>query len=235
LAAVRPADPVGSARPFLVAHRAANDLAGLRAAEAAGARVVEADVHLHRNRLEVRHLKTAGPLPLLWDRWRVANPFAPRLVLPDLFAALSPATALVLDLKGRDARLADAVARMVDESSVREVIVCARSWALLERLDDHPSVRPVHSAGHRFQIRALHRRYGCRSLAGVAVHERLLTSRLVAELRSYAALVMTWPVNTFETAGRVLDWGVDGLVTDRLAVVSSAVESHARLDPCPAS
>ena len=50
------------ATPLLIAHRAGNDPAHLRAAEAASADVIEADLHLWRGRLELRHLKTAGPL-----------------------------------------------------------------------------------------------------------------------------------------------------------------------------
>ena len=59
-------------RPFVVAHRAGNDLGTLRRAEALAIPLVEADVHLRRGRIEVRHLKTLGPLPVLWDRWRLA-------------------------------------------------------------------------------------------------------------------------------------------------------------------
>jgi glycerophosphoryl diester phosphodiesterase len=45
-------------RPRLVvAHRAGNDLARLRAALDAGADLVEADIHAFRGRLEVRHHK----------------------------------------------------------------------------------------------------------------------------------------------------------------------------------
>ena len=48
--------------PFVVAHRAGNDLTDLRAAELLGNTVVEADVLLHRGRLEVRHPRTLGPV-----------------------------------------------------------------------------------------------------------------------------------------------------------------------------
>ena len=79
-----------------MAHRAGNDLARLREAERLGA-VVEADVRLWRGRLEVRHLKTIGPVPILWDRWELASPFAPRLELHALLAAARPGTQLMLD------------------------------------------------------------------------------------------------------------------------------------------
>ena len=56
-------------RLLAVAHRAGNSLSGLQRARELGVDVVEADVHLRRGRLEIRHLKTLGPLPWLWDRW----------------------------------------------------------------------------------------------------------------------------------------------------------------------
>ena len=61
-----------------IAHRAGNSLAGLHAANELGVDVIECDVHRHRGHLEVRHLKTAGPLPFLWDRWELAPASAPR-------------------------------------------------------------------------------------------------------------------------------------------------------------
>ena len=62
----------------------------LRRAEALEPCLVEADLHLRRGRIEVRHLKTLGPLPLLWDRWRLAPGWRPRLELGALLAAAGP-------------------------------------------------------------------------------------------------------------------------------------------------
>ena len=44
-------------------------------------RVIEADVHLFRGRIEARGLKTLGPVPVLQDGWKLASPFGPRLAL----------------------------------------------------------------------------------------------------------------------------------------------------------
>ena len=57
-------------RALLVAHRAGNDPRSARAAAQAGADLVEADVHLRRGRLELRHPRRIGPV--LWDREGVA-------------------------------------------------------------------------------------------------------------------------------------------------------------------
>ena len=71
---VRRDDHGGSASPYAalmnvlaIAHRAGNSLTELRQAAALGVDAIECNVH-ERGRLEVRHLKTAGPLPFLWDR-----------------------------------------------------------------------------------------------------------------------------------------------------------------------
>ncbi len=203
--------------PFFVAHRAGNDLAKLRTAEEHGLDLVEADVRLFHGRLEVRHLKTLGPIPLLWDRWQVANPFAPRLYLRDLLAATGPDTELMLDLKGRSQRLATGVlAELRPTLGSRRVTVCARAWPLLEPFEDLPGVRTIHSVGSVRQLEALLRLGRARRLQGISIHERLLTPDAVADLRGVADLVMTWPANAVDRARELLAMGVDGLITDRL-------------------
>src|SRR5918997_223266 len=100
-----PAEDAPARRPVAVAHRAGNDLARLREAEARGFDVAEADVRLFRGRLEVRHHRTVGPIPVLWDRWALAPPWRPRLRLDELLAAADVRTHLLLDLKGSDLKL----------------------------------------------------------------------------------------------------------------------------------
>ena len=111
---VRQAPP--GMRPFVVAHRAGNDLDRLQRAQELGLGVVEADLHLYAGRIEVRHLKTLGPLPVLWDRWTLASPWAPRLRLDRLLASVRPGTELMLDLKGRDRRLPALVAAALEST-----------------------------------------------------------------------------------------------------------------------
>ena len=97
----------------------------------------------------------------------------------------------------------------------RRFTVCARSWPLLDRFDGLP-VRRVASVGSRRQLRALLERFrdGSRSLDGVSIHERLLDAGVLAELRSVAALVLTWPVNAPARALELVRMGVDGLISD---------------------
>lgn len=176
--------------------------------------LVECDVRSFRGRAEVRHLKTLGPLPVLWDRWRLANPFAPRLELSQLLEACGPETELMLDLKGRDRRLARLVLAALSAHPLLRVTVCARSAALLEPFRSYAQIRTVYSIGRRRQLRALALRFDGRRYDAVSIHERLLDDRTVRQLARYADLVMTWPVRTVEQAQRLLDWGVHGLITD---------------------
>lgn len=196
----------------------------LRHAEGLRPRLVEADLHLRRGRIEVRHLKTLGPLPLLWDRWRLAPGWRPRLQLEALFAAAGPGTELMLDLKGRDRRLARRVAdALIAGPRPPRVTVCSRNWALLEPLRGLPGVRLVHSVGSRRQLRALRRRFTGRRLAGISIHRDLLDAGTAADLRTRADLVMTWPVASVEEARALAGWGVDGVITERFDALAAAL------------
>lgn len=198
---------------FVVAHRAGNDLSRLKEAEKLGVALVEADVRLWRGRLEVRHLKTIGPLPILWDRWRLANPFSPRLELGDLLAGAQRETHLLLDLKGRNPRLSQLVLRELP--SGRQVTICARSRRLLQPFAGRGDVRLFQSVGSKRQLRALLRRVDELVLDGVSIHERLLDERVVAELRRRSSTVMSWPVNNLQRARELALLGVQGLISDR--------------------
>jgi glycerophosphoryl diester phosphodiesterase len=208
--------------PFVVAHRAGNDLALLARAEAVPVRLVEADVHLFAGRLEIRHLKTAGPVPILWDRWKLAPSWVPRLLLGELLEAVAPGTELMLDLKGRDPRLPGRVAASIGN---RRVTLCSQNWRLLEPLARVPGARLVHSVGSRRRLAALHRRFGGRRLAGVSIHRDLLDANTVAGLKRVAAVVMTWPVATVEQARQLAAMGVDGVITENFEALAAALNS----------
>lgn len=180
-----------------------------------GIAVVEADLHLYAGRIEVRHLKTLGPVPVLWDRWTLAPPWTPRLRLDRVLTAMRPGTELMLDLKGRDPRLPALVAAALAEHAPgAPVTVCARHWPLLDQLPGVQAVRPVHSVGARRQLEGLRRRFGGRRLDGVSIHRKLLDARTVDDLRRRADVVMTWPVLTREDVRELIGWGVQGLITE---------------------
>jgi glycerophosphoryl diester phosphodiesterase len=128
----------------------------------------------------------------------------------------------MLDLKGRDERLATRVLAAIEPHlGRRRFTVCARHWSMLEAFAGQP-VRRVHSVGNARQLRRLLSRYAGHRLDGVSIHERLLDAESVSSLRMIADVVMTWPVNRPERARELLRLGVHGLITDDPAGISRA-------------
>lgn len=177
-------------------------------------------MRLFHGRAEVRHLKSVGPLPLYWDRWAVASPFRRHLVLSDLLDTTGSATELMLDLKGSRRRLAELVRdALLPHLPRRRFTVCARSWQLLDVFEGLP-VRRFASAGSSRELRSLLRHFAGARVDGVSVHTRLLDARVVSEIRAVADLVLTWPVNAPAKARELVGLGVDGLISDRIGVVT---------------
>ncbi|MBI2245647.1 MAG: glycerophosphodiester phosphodiesterase [Nocardioides sp.] len=207
--------------PLAIAHRAGNSLAGLHEANLLGADVIECDVHAHRGRLEVRHLKTAGPLPFLWDRWELASAAAPRLGLAELLDADRRGTTFMLDLKGRAVSTGLAVAGLLHERAHEHpVLVCGRFWPAVEAVARLPYVRPVLSARNRAERAALLRwidradRSDRPAPYGVSLHRSLLDPTLVGRLRGAVEVVMTWPIDDLEWLDRVVGLGANGVITN---------------------
>ena len=70
------------------------------------------------------------------------------------------------------------------------------------------------------------RHAGTARIEGVSIHERLLDLASVTELRRVAGVVMTWPVNDVGRATELVRLGVDGLISDRLGVISDLAASE---------
>lgn len=205
-----------------IAHRAGNSLAGMHAANELGVDVIECDVHSYRGRLEVRHLKTAGPLPFLWDKGELVSGSAPRLGLQELLEADEHGTLFMLDIKGPWTWAGRDVARMLhDGGHHRPVLACGRWWPSIDAMAHLPYVRPVLSARNRFEMGRLRRRLvrGPRPY-GVSVHRDLLDREVVAWLHEHVEVVMTWPVNDLTSLDRLLEIGVRGVISDEAHVLA---------------
>jgi len=220
-----------------IAHRAGNSLAGLAEANDLGVDVIECDVHGHRGRLEVRHLKSAGPLPFLWDRWELVPASAPRLGLAELLAADRHGTTFMLDLKGRNPTASRAVAGLLHEvGHSRPLLACGRWWPAVDGLArDLDFVRAVLSARTRGELLRLRRRLTTGPVPyGVSVHASLLDAGVVADLHRGVECVMTWPVNDQEVLEAVLAYGVSGVISDDPSVLAEVVARRDRGSPLEA-
>lgn len=212
-----------------IAHRSANSLAGLEAAIAMGADVIECDVHEHRGQLEVRHLKSAGPLPFLWDKWELVPASAPRLLLSEVLDANRDGAMLMLDLKGRRMSTARAVLNVLRESGYRHpILVCSRHWPLVDVFDEVPYVHRVLSARNNRELARLRQRLASKGpVHGVSIHRTLLNRHIVAELNQQVEVLMTWPVNDLATLDGLLVLGVTGIISDESHVLTELIRRQA--------
>jgi glycerophosphoryl diester phosphodiesterase len=199
-----------------IAHRSGNTVAGLREALDAGVDLVEADVHAYRGRLEVRHHRSMGGLPFLWDRDGVVSRRRQgTVVLTELIEALGDEQRLMIDLKGVHPRLAPSVAQLLRAASPHHALtVCTKSWWMLDAFD--LPVRRVLSAATRRAVDRLVTRLADAPADGVSVRLSLLTPDLVARLHRGTDLVMAWPVDTPAALNEARAAGADAVISKDL-------------------
>ena len=205
-------------RPLVIAHRAANDLRALRFFQGLDVDFVEGDVWLHGRRLEMRHARSWGPLRV--ERWKLTPPWLPRTCLADALTTLRPETGLMLDLKGHDLRLPRALGEALAGQS-RPLIVSAADWRLLGALPVNLDALRAYTVEDAPGLRALE------NLApggdgGVSVRLQLLDSALVSRMHVRGWLIIAWPVCSETELGRLLEWGVDGIVSKEPSVLTLA-------------
>lgn len=209
-----------SPRPLAIAHRAGNHPRALLEAQEAGVDLIELDVWLHRGRLEVRHLKTLGRVPLLWDRWRLVGAWTPRLYFEDLLRQANPAVELMLDLKGKEPGLGPALQQaMADWRADAPYSVSSQRWELLDPFLPLGHVRVVHSVGFEEQLARLRARIEAHPNSGIGIHNDLLSPERVEELRGMSDTLLTWTINTVERYRQLAEWGVTGIISDELDVL----------------
>lgn len=209
-----------------IAHRAGNDLAVLHQAAVLGAHVIEADVHLHRGRLEVRHQKSMGRLPWLWDKWQVYPADLERMLLDELMDALPAGQTVMLDLKGMGKVGPSTLAHLHERSVEHPLWVCARWWPSSLAFTDVPWAKVLLSARGRTEIARLRRHLRTSSPPyGVSVHLSMLRPDLVDELQSYGTKVLSWPVDDEASLTRAQALGIDGAITKDLGIVKELAGS----------
>jgi glycerophosphoryl diester phosphodiesterase len=197
-------------------------------AVAAGADLIEADVHLYRRRLEVRHTKTLGVLPWLWDRWYLIPAAGDRLSLAALVRVIPADTTLMLDLKGWHPWLGRTVATaMEDVAPGRKYAVASRQWSMLTAFESLDHVQIIHSARGPREASGLPRRLARHRTDAVCMHQQLLTHpRWVAQARRLSPVLLTWPVTSHAAAREALARGANGLIVDGVDLLADLSARH---------
>ncbi|MDX6286182.1 MAG: hypothetical protein QOG53_1667 [Frankiales bacterium] len=208
-------------RPLLIAHRVGNTPDQIPAAIDAGADLIEADVHLFRRRLEVRHTKTMGVLPWLWDRWYLVPAAGPRLQLRELVSELSDDVLLMIDLKGWHPWLGRAIATAMESLAPgRPYVVASRAWSMLNAFEPLEHVRIIHSAATPREARALPRRLSRHRTDALCIKQTVLAQpQWAARMRSLAPVLLTWPIASTSAARAALADGADGVIIDGVPLV----------------
>jgi glycerophosphoryl diester phosphodiesterase len=217
----------GDHQLLAIAHRAGNDLAALRTALDAGVDLIEADIHLFRDALEVRHSKTIGR-HLLWDEWQVSRRRGGDLpVLREMLAAMPGDPRVMLDLKGTSRRVGARVAAVLREDAPGvPVTVCSKYWPMLDEFGDDPHIRRVFSASSRTALYRLRARLRHSRAFGVSVRRQILTPSIVAELRRAVDVVMVWPVDTAESLEHARGLGVTGVISKKLSLLRQVMATR---------
>jgi glycerophosphoryl diester phosphodiesterase len=207
-------------KPYIIAHRYGNDLSRLAAAAEAGADYVEVDVWLQRGRLEVRHERTMGPLPFYWDKWRIWRKRGKPLPLDDVLAALPERMGVMLDLKGTERDMPEAILQALRRHGHgHPVMVSSRFWDHLPSLIDYPDILLFFSVGRPWEMWRVRRLLELRENDAICVRYGMLSADEVRDLKTKVALVSTWGINDDERLERVLEWGVDAIITDEVSIM----------------
>jgi len=234
-----------SSRPLVFAHRGGsklgpeNTIPAFDRGLAAGADGLELDVHLSRDRIVVVHhdrtldRTTRGSGPVAG---RTAAELS-RLDVPTLAAVLDRyrETRIIIELKGTSVELARAV---VDEVTRARAVarVCVGSFsvrALRAVRALHPEIAT--SAGRLEARLALYRcwinlspgacTYQVFQVPEISGATRVVSPRFVRLAHQAGIAVQVWTVDDPADMRRLLEWGIDGIITDRPDIAVEVVKS----------
>ena len=218
-----------------------NTIAAFDNGVALGSDGVELDVRLSRDgEVVVHHDRTLERTTTLTGR--VADRRADELkragvpFLSEVLARYREAR-IIIELKENRSELAAAVVRIVrDNEAVDRVCIgsfglsAVRAVRVLDRAIATSAAREeVRWALYRSRCRWPVRRapYGGYQVPELAGTTRVVSPRFVRDAHAAGLAIQVWTVDTEADAERLLEWGVDALITDRPDVIVPIVKSLA--------
>lgn len=233
-----------SSRPLVFAHRGGSKLAPENTIEAfdrglaAGADGLELDVHLARDGVVVVHHDSE-----LGRTTRGEGPIANRssaelaaLNVPTLRDVLAryTNTPIIIELKASSRRLAAAVVDEVRRGGATEY-VCLGSFSITALTAARAMSPALATSASRFEVRmALYRswcglspgrvRYQAFQVPETSGKTRVVSPRFVKLAHGAGLVVQVWTVDEPDDVRRLLDWGVDGIISDRPDVAVEVVK-----------
>ncbi len=216
-------------RPLAIAHRAGNNLELAHEAIDDGVDMLETDVWLRLGNLEIRHLKTIGPIPIYWEKWYIDSIGGRQMQLHDLVHALPHQARLFLDLKGLSPHLGKRVVRAIaDIQKDRDIILCGRNWRQLDPVGLLPNVHVFYSVGDEKELARVWPKLEGQAHPAVSIHYRLLTEETIDRLHDLGATIIAWTVNDPAIARTLFEFGVDGFTSDNRDLLATIVQRRER-------
>jgi len=216
-------------RPLAIAHRAGNNLEMAHAALEYGADMLETDVWPRLGNLEIRHLKTIGPLPIYWEKWYIDSIGSRQMRLHELVDAMPRDARLFLDLKGMHPKLGHRVVRAIAKvQEDREIILCGRNWRQLDPVGQLPNVHVFYSVGDEKQLGQVWQKLQGQAHPAVSIHYGLLTEQTIARLHDLGTTIIAWTVNDPTIARTLFELGVDGFTSDNKEMLASIAQRRER-------
>lgn len=228
-----------------IAHNYGNSRDRLELALEGQVDYIEADVWYHGGRLVVRHEHKLGPLPILFDekpedpeergpgrcgvslgRWYLKIQKSARY-LEEVLAAVHDSCRVTVDVKGgrcgrqfafaRDLAQAVFLAGMADK-----VIFCGQNWPALRDLQViAPDLHVHYSIGDKRRLDDFGRVHQWGIPRGVNLHRSLVDAQLVGDLKQQGLAIWVWTVDDLARAGELVSMGIDGIISNRLAVLAA--------------
>lgn len=232
-----------SSHPLVFAHRGGskigpeNTITAFDRGLAAGADGLELDVHLsrdavvvvHHDRLLDRTTRATGPIA---DRTAAELADVDVPTLRDVLARY-PRTRIIIELKESSVALAAAVVSEVQRAGASEQ-VCLGSFSVAVLKAARAAAPGLATSAGRFEVRmALYRswlnlspgrvRYHAFQVPETSGRTRVVSPRFVKLAHRAGLVVQVWTVDEPDDIRRLLDWGVDGIISDRPDVAAEVV------------
>ncbi|MEO0249052.1 MAG: glycerophosphodiester phosphodiesterase [candidate division WOR-3 bacterium] len=199
---------------FGIAHNSGNKINTTIQALAYGADIIEIDVVLVQGQLHAAHW---SPLRFIGDRlFR-----GPRL--EEVWGSATQAEVIKLDLKRASREMINhllAFLQGVRRLPAEIVVVSDRPEALALLSQHEPRVIRMLSISQKSVLRrVLDDEALSETIDGVSINHNLLTTSSVASLKEKGLIVFAWTINDTSRMNQLVEYGVDGIVTDNLAIL----------------
>jgi glycerophosphoryl diester phosphodiesterase len=212
-------------RPLAIAHRWGNSIRQAKAAISEGFDMIEADLWPFHGRLEIRHAKSLGPLPIYWEKWYIESVGNRQLQLPDLIQALPPDAPLFIDFKGTWPWLGErAIAEIELVQRGRQTVVCGRAWSQLDPIETLPNVHVFYSVGSESELALVWEKLEAQKHPAISIRFTLLDDQTLARLNGLGATIVAWTVNDPAVAADLFHRGVDGFTSDNVQLLRRIVQ-----------